>query len=188
LAQRMIFGLEQLLFPGVAAAAGLLGRGAIMGQLMGVDAGQQFGPAPDIGDALAQQRPQGAPGGRIDIGRREEVGTQEVGEFFGVDAVVLVFAAVDEVQIERMSQDEGQARLLAGVGQPVPAEHAFAAHGEVMLVGLDELEEVGEVVVQDVAVDQFLALAIHDADVHLARMQVDSAVVFGSGGIILHNV
>jgi hypothetical protein len=31
-------------------------------------------------------------------------------------------------------------------------------------------------------------LAIHDADVHLARVQIDSAIVLGSGGVILHGV
>ncbi len=54
LAQRVVLGLEQLLFPEVADAAGLLYRGAVVGQLVGVDAGQQFGSPPDIEDALAQ--------------------------------------------------------------------------------------------------------------------------------------
>ena len=76
---------------------------------------------------------------------------------------------------------------LAGVGQPIPPEHTFTADGEALLVGLDELEEVSEVVVLDVGVDQLLALAIHEADVHLARMQVDSAVELRRGGVILHN-
>jgi len=38
-------------------------------------------------------------------------------------------------------------------------------------VGLDELEKKGEVVVFDIGVDELLALAIHDADVHLAGVQ-----------------
>src|SRR5262245_15108549 len=93
---------------------------------------------------------------------------------------------MDEVQIEGVSQDKSQARLLASVGQPVPAEHAFAAHGQVVLVGRDEVEEIVEVVVQDIGVNQFLALTVHEADVHLASVQVDSAIVFGLGGVILH--
>jgi hypothetical protein len=52
----------------------------------------------------------------------------------------------------------------------------------------DEFEEELEVVVPDVGVDQFLALAIHDADVHLVGMEVDSAVVFGRGGVIFHTI
>ena len=108
-------------------------------------------------------------------------------EFFRVDAVVLVFAPVNGSDLERVSQHEGEAGGLAGVGQPIPPEHTFTADGEAVLVGLDEFEEVSEVVVFDIGVDQLLALAIHEADVHLARMQIDSAVVFGRGGIILHS-
>ncbi len=111
-----------------------------------------------------------------------------MGQLLGVDAVILVFAAVDEVEVERVGEDEGQALGLAGVGQPVQAEHAFGADGEVVAVGFDEFEEVGEVVVLDVAVDQFLALAVHDADVHLVGVKVDFAVVFGGGSIILHTL
>ena len=109
-----------------------------------------------------------------------------MGEFFGVNAVILVFSAMDQAQVKGMGQDEGEAGRLAGVGQPVPAEHAFAADGDVVPVGVDEFEEEREVVALDVGVDQLLALLVHDADVHLPRMEVDSAVVFGGGCIILH--
>src|SRR2546422_2420149 len=47
LAQRIIFGRQQLFLPGIADAASLFGRSAIVGQLMGVDAGQQLGAAPE---------------------------------------------------------------------------------------------------------------------------------------------
>jgi len=62
----------------------------------------------------------------------------------------LFFAAVNGLEIEGMGQDEGKAGLLAGIGEPVPAEHAFGADGQVVAVGRNELEEVGEVVVADV--------------------------------------
>ena len=55
-----------------------------------------------------------------------------------------------------------------------------------MLVGRDEFEEMVEVVVEDIGVDQFLALTVHEADVHLAGVEIDSAIVFGRGGVILH--
>jgi hypothetical protein len=42
-------------------------------------------------------------------------------------------------------------------------------------VGRDEFEEEVEVVVADVGVDQFLPLAIHEADVHLAGMEIEGA-------------
>ena len=50
----------------------------------------------------------------------------------------------------------------------------------------NEFEEIGEVIVLDVAVDQFLALAVHQANVHLVSVQIDSAVEVRSRSIILH--
>lgn len=35
-------------------------------------------------------------------------------------------------------------------------------------------------------VQEFLAFGIDDADIHLAGVQVDSAVVFGGGLVIIH--
>jgi len=109
-----------------------------------------------------------------------------VSQLFGIHPVVLVFAAVNGFDVEGMGQHESQAGVLAGIGQPIPAEHAFATHGEAVLVGLDELQEEVEVVVADVGVDPLLALAVHDADVHLTRMEIDSAVELRGGSIILH--
>ena len=137
LAQRIIFGRQQLFLPGIADAASLFGRSAIVGQLMGVDAGQQLGAAPDIEEALAQKRPQRPLLGGIDIGGWNEVRTQQMGELLRIDAVVFIFASVYRFDVEGMRQNEGQARGLAGIGQPVPAKHAFAAHGQIVLVRLD---------------------------------------------------
>ena len=36
--------------------------------------------------------------------------------------------------------------------------------------------------------EEDFALAIHKADVHLAGVQINSAVELGGGGVILHNV
>jgi hypothetical protein len=57
-----------------------------------------------------------------------------------------------------------------------------------VLVRGDELEEVLEVVVEDVGVNELFTLAVHDADVHLASVQVDSAVELCGGSIILHTL
>jgi hypothetical protein len=35
-------------------------------------------------------------------------------------------------------------------------------------------------------VNEFFALAIHDADVHLTRVEIDSAVELSGGSVILH--
>jgi hypothetical protein len=53
-----------------------------------------------------------------------------------------------------MGQDESQPCLLASIGQPIPAEHAFTTHRQTMLVRLDQLEEEAKVVVFNVGVDQ----------------------------------
>ena len=111
-----------------------------------------------------------------------------MGDLFGVNAIVLVLAAVDAAQVEGVGEDEGEVGLLAGIGEPIPAEHAFAADGQIVAIRLDELEEVVEVVVLDVGMDQLLAPRIHDADVHAACMKIDSAVEFCGGLIEFHGV
>jgi hypothetical protein len=69
----------------------------------------------------------------------------------------------------------------------VPAEHALGANGKVLAIGSGQFEEEGEVIVPDVGMDEDLALAIHEADVHLAGMEVDSAIELCGGGVILHD-
>jgi hypothetical protein len=110
-----------------------------------------------------------------------------MGEFLGVNAVVLVFAAVNGLEVEGMGQDEMEAGVLAGIGEPIPAEHALGADGQIVAIGGDEFEEIGEVIVANVGVDELIAGAVHDADIHLAGMEINSAVEFGGGGVILHN-
>ena len=85
-----------------------------------------------------------------------------------------------------MGQHEGQPGLLAGIGEPVPVEGALGDDGQVVAIRLDALEEVLEVVAEDVGVDEFVALSIHEADVHLAGMEIDSAVELCGGRVILH--
>ena len=109
-----------------------------------------------------------------------------MGDFFGIDTVVLVFAAVNGFEIKGVGQHEVQAGPLAGIGQPVPAEQAFGADGQVVTVRGDELEEELEVIVADVGVDELLTVPIHEADVHLAGMEVDSAVELGGRGVVFH--
>jgi len=56
-----------------------------------------------------------------------------------------------------------------------------------MAIGREEFEEIIEVIVFDVGVDQFFALAIHDADVHLVGVKVDSAIELSGGCIVFHS-
>ena len=186
LANRVVFLRQQLFFPGIAVGTGLANQWTVMGQWMGLDAGQQFAAAPDVEQTLAQQRPQGSFVGGIDIGGRDEVGAQQMRDLFGINAVVFVLAAVDGLEIERVGQNEGQAGGLAGIGQPIPAEPAFGADGQVVAVRRDELEEEVEVIVPDVGMDELVAVAVHEADVPLAGMEINSAVELGGRGVVFH--
>ena len=76
-----------------------------------------------------------------------------------------------------------------GVTRPTPmSEHAFGTDGQIVAVGRGELEEIGEVIVADVGVDEFFAGAVQDADIHLPGMEINSAVEFGGGCVILHTI
>ena len=188
LAGGMIFVGEQLLFPGLPVVRGLAKGRPVVGELMRLDAGQQFAAVPDIENALAQQGAQRTFLGGIDVARGNQVGAQQVAQFFGVDAVVLVLAAMNGFDVKGVGEHEGEAGGLTGIGQPIPAEHAFTADGQVVPIGGDELEEELEVVVADVGVDQFLAVPIHNADIHLAGVEIDSAVELGGRGVVFHGV
>jgi hypothetical protein len=59
-------------------------------QLVRVDAGQQFGAAPHVKEALAQQRPQRPFLGRIDISGRDEVGTHLVAAVAELGSLVAI--------------------------------------------------------------------------------------------------
>jgi len=186
LACGMIFVREELFSPGIAVVRGLAAGGPVVGELMGLDARQQFTAVPDVENALAQQGAQRTFLCGIGIGRRDEIGAQQVRQFFGVNTVVLVFAAMNGLEIEGVGQNESQTGSLAGIGEPIPAEHALGTDGQVVAIGGDELEEEFKVVVFDVGVNQFFAVPIHDADVHLPGMEVDSAVELGGGGVVFH--
>ena len=69
---------------------------------MGLDAGQQIGAAPDVVKALAQQGAQRPFLRRIDVGRWDEIGAQEMGDLFRINPVVLVFAAVNGLEVKGM--------------------------------------------------------------------------------------
>ena len=56
-----------------------------------------------------------------------------------------------------------------------------------MAIRRHQFEEEVEVVVPDIGMDEDLALAIHEADVHLAGVEVDSAIEVCGGGVILHD-
>ena len=88
-----------------------------------------------------------------------------------------------------MSQDEMDAGLGTGIGEPIPAEHALGADRQIVAIGRDEFEEIGEVIVFDVGVYELFAVAIQHADIHLAGVQINSAVELGKKveSVVFHN-
>ena len=187
LADGMGFAGEEMFFPRLPVVKGLAGGGPVVGELMGLNAGQEFAAVPDVEEALTQQGAQRPFRRRINVAWGNQVGAQEVGDFFRVHPVVFIFAAVNGLEVEGVGQNEVDARRLAGIGEPIPAEHALGADGQIVAIGRNELEEIFEVIVPDVGVDEFFAGAVHDADVHLAGMEINSAVEFSGGGVILHS-
>ncbi|WP_136061990.1 hypothetical protein [Pontiella sulfatireligans] len=85
-----------------------------------------------------------------------------------------------------MGQHKLDPGIHAGIRQPETDKAALAGYGQIILVGFHQLQEKPEVVVPDVAVNQNVPIQVHHADVHLPRMQIDSAVVFRRRFVILH--
>jgi len=51
LTDRVGFRGEELLAPGLAVVKGLAGGGAVIGELMGLEAGEEFAAVPDVKEA-----------------------------------------------------------------------------------------------------------------------------------------
>ena len=92
---------------------------------------------------------------------------------------------MDRLHCQSVTQHETNALLLAQIGQPIPAEEALDGYDEVLSIRLDEPEE-GFTISPDIAVYLSLAAIVEDADVHAARVQVDSAVEEVTLGVELH--
>jgi hypothetical protein len=174
---------DQPSLPRIAVATAASDGVVALGHLHGADAHEQFGATPDVGEALAQEGANGPFVRGVDVGIGNEIAGQEAGEFFGVDPVVLVLAAMDGPDVKGMGQDEWDVFAGTGIGQPVPAEEALAGDGEVVTEGFDLPEEEFEVVVLDVLMKDDVPLGIDDADVHGVGVQINSAVE-GSGSLM----
>src|SRR6185369_7713233 len=95
----------------------------------------------------------------------------------GIDLVVFSFATMDGFHIESMTQDEFNAFLAAKVGKPVPGEHAFNAHHELVTERRYCLEK-GFWRAVNIAVQEHVPLRIQNTKEHFFRMKIDSAVMF----------
>ena len=79
-----------------------------------------------------------------------------------------------------MAQDEGDALILAEVGEPVPGEHALGGDDQSVAVGLDGLEEELGIGAK-VLVDDNGVVLVEDADVHGSGVQIDAGIVSVGG-------
>ena len=112
----------------------------------------------------------------IGVGHREHLSAQKRGDLLAVDLVVLGLAAVDGLHVQGVAEDEGDVHLGAQIGDPVPAEHAFHRHRQVLRVGLDGgLEGFGAG--GQVPVQKDGAAVVLDAEIHPACVKIDAAVV-----------
>ena len=93
------------------------------------------------------------------------------------------------LEVERMSQDEMDAGLGGTSISEVtsyPAEHALGADRQIVAIGRGSFEKYRQK-------SLFLMLvctstvAIQHADIHLAGVQINSAVELGGGGVVFHN-
>jgi acetyl-CoA carboxylase biotin carboxyl carrier protein len=141
-----------------------------------LDVRQEVAPAAHQMEPPAQQVPRRAHLGRVDVGLGQVPASQQVGDLEGIDAVVLGLAAVDGLHVEGVAEDEGDPFPPAEVREPVPGEDALGGDDEVFAVGRDGGQE-GLGTAAQVLVEEDLALAIEDAQVHRLRVEVDPAVV-----------
>ena len=142
-----------------------------------LDVAIELGPFSHEMIAPPQQIPGGPHSCRIDIGHGNHASPQQNGDFVGIDPVIFGFTAVDGFHVEGMSQDKWNIFLDTEVGDPVPCEHTFRGHDDILPVRFDDLQE-GVPIGVDVAVKPDFAGSIEDADVHFLGMQVDSAIKF----------
>jgi hypothetical protein len=126
--------------------------------------------------APPEQVARGAPLGRIDVGLREHTTAEYCGNLVRVDLVVFGLTAMDGLPVERMAEHTSDPFLGAEVRQPIPGEHTLNGNGEIVPLGRNDLEQRLRAGVE-MAVDHDFTIAVHDADIHRSRMQVDAAVM-----------
>jgi hypothetical protein len=84
-----------------------------------------------------------------------------------------------------MAQDGGDVFLHTEISDPVPGEHAFYGHDDVLserFNGLDEHFSIGF----DVAVEHDFSGAVKDAEIHFLGVKVDSAIILVLLGVESH--
>lgn len=88
--------------------------------------------------------------------------------------------------IEGMAEDEGDPFIGTEIGQPVPGEHAFGGHHQILAVRFDQTQKRFWTS-RDVLMHDNIASRIEDADVHGAGMQIDTAIMLMLLGVKSHD-
>jgi hypothetical protein len=112
----------------------------------------------------------------VDVGLWQQAAAQEARDLVRVDLVVLGFAAVDGFHRQGVSQHERDPLGGADVREPIPREHAFGRHDQILAVRGDDLEERLRRRLR-IAMHEHLAGRVKDADVHRLHVEIDSAIV-----------
>jgi hypothetical protein len=81
-----------------------------------------------------------------------------------------------------MAEHNRDPNLGAEVRQPIPGEHTFNGHGEIVPIGRHDLEQRLRAGVE-MAVDHDCTISVQEADLHHSRMQVDAAVMVMRFGV-----
>ena len=127
-------GREEMFFPRLPVVKGLAGWWAGCGRVDGTECGTRVRcGSRRRGEALTQQGAQRPFRRRINVARGNQVGARRRWViFFRVHPVVFIFAAVNGLEVEGVGQNEVDARRLStGIGEPIPAEHALGADGQI---------------------------------------------------------
>ncbi len=92
---------------------------------------------------------------------------------------------MDGLHVEGVAEDELDAFPAAQIGEPVPGEDALDGNDEVVAVGGDGFEErLGAA--PEILLEQDLAFAVEEAQVHGLGVQIDPAVVLMGLGVESH--
>ena len=138
--------------------------------------GQEIGPFPHEVIASAQEIPGGPHPFRVDVSLGQQAAAQQDGDLVGVDLVVLRFTAVNRLHVEGVAEHELDAFVGTQIGKPVPGEDALDRNDEVFPKRRHGCQKRLRRRLH-VLVQQDLAVAIQDAQIHGPGVQIDAAIV-----------
>ena len=110
------------------------------------------------------------------IADRQQISAQQRSDCLRVGTVVLDLGFVDGLHVESMSQNERDAGIFAHIGHHIPVERALAGHGQIVPVRSNQLQKTFLIMRFDVFMQQLVTRLVHDAQIHVFRVQIDSAV------------